>query len=156
MCTGTLVHYEQTVRLSRTGNEWPGPTVEGVDDPREVRPKRQLVDGVADVDFADVVEHHLERLVVLRVDRDVEVAGDPLDLDEAVHAAALQAEPCTRPNVGSTSLFAHSVPVYPYTLAASSSLAWPLVPFPAQPGCLLIVYQCTPGDALFRPSLERV
>ena len=25
-------------------------------------------------------------------------------------------------------LFAHSVPVYPYTLAASSCLAWPLVP----------------------------
>ena len=25
-------------------------------------------------------------------------------------------------------LFAHSVPVFPYTLAASSSLAWPLVP----------------------------
>jgi len=28
----------------------------------------------------------------------------------------------------STSLFAHSVTVYPCTLAASSSLAWPLVP----------------------------
>jgi len=26
------------------------------------------------------------------------------------------------------SLFAHSVPVYPYTLTASSSLAWPHVP----------------------------
>jgi hypothetical protein len=28
--------------------------------------------------------------------------------------------------------FAHSVPVHLYTPAASSSLAWPLVPFPAQ------------------------
>jgi hypothetical protein len=30
------------------------------------------------------------------------------------------------------SLFAHGVPVYPYTLAASSSLAWPLAPVVAQ------------------------
>jgi len=40
---------------------------------------------------------------------------------------------------GGASLFAHTVPVYPCTLdAASSSLAWPLVPH-----SLLIVYQCT-------------
>ena len=31
---------------------------------------------MADVDFADVVENHLERLVMLGMDRDVEVAGD--------------------------------------------------------------------------------
>jgi len=31
----------------------------------------------------------------------------------------------------STCQFTRSVPVYPYTLAASSSLAWPLVPSPA-------------------------
>ena len=24
MCTGTLVHHEHTLRLSRSGNEWPG------------------------------------------------------------------------------------------------------------------------------------
>ena len=36
-------------------------------------------------------------------------------------------------------LFAHSVPVYPYTLAASSALAWPLVLLTAQPDC------CTHG-----------
>jgi len=29
---------------------------------------------------------------------------------------------------GFFSLFAHGAPVYPYTLAASSTLAWPLVP----------------------------
>jgi len=33
----------------------------------------------------------------------------------------------------STSMLAHSDPVSLYTLAASSSLAWPLVPFSAQP-----------------------
>jgi len=38
--------------------------------------------------------------------------------------------------------FAHSIPLYPYTLDASSSLAWPLVPFTAQPESMLIVYQC--------------
>jgi len=40
-------------------------------------------------------------------------------------------------------LFAHSVPVYPLTLAASSSLACPLVPCSAQPKLLLTGYQCT-------------
>ena len=34
----------------------------------------------------------------------------------------------TRGGGGVPSLFAHSVPVYPCTLAASSSLAWPLLP----------------------------
>jgi len=37
----------------------------------------------------------------------------------------------------STRLSSQSVPVYPYTLTASSSLAWPLVPCSAQPDCLL-------------------
>jgi len=37
-----------------------------------------------------------------------------------------------------------SVPVYPHTLAASSSpLAWPLVLALSQPDCLLIMHQCT-------------
>ena len=51
----------------------------------------------------------------------------------------------------------HSVPVYPYTLAAFCSLAWPLVPLSAQPNRSLIVYQRTrrrillPGLSLAYP-----
>jgi len=55
-------------------------------------------------------------------------------------------------------LFALSAPVYPYALAASSSLAWPLVPFSAQPGCLLTVYRSARSHAhrIFHPGLTLV
>ena len=51
--------------------------------------------------------------------------------------------------VAGPSLFAHSVPVYPYTLTASCAAlvavlcSTPHAPFSAQPDCLLIAYQHT-------------
>jgi hypothetical protein len=46
---------------------------------------------------------------------------------------------------------AQSVPVYPCTLAASSSLSWPLVPFPAQPDWMLTAHRCTRPHSLHPP-----
>ena len=89
MCTGTQVHYEQTVR-ERVRRPRRPPRVSRVG----TRPRVRYARGI--------------------------------QRSQGVHQA-LSAEPGHSFPFRSTWLFAHSVPVYLETLAASSSLAWPLV-----------------------------
>jgi hypothetical protein len=104
-------------------------------------------------------------LLVLRVAHSLHVVTPALParalpghvpLREAVVAlhgrrAYLRPGPHTRFLTSSTSLVARGVPVYPHTLAALSSLACPLIRFPAQPDWLLMVYRCTSTHAPHSP-----